>query len=592
MRRRRKTGRPQASGQVREPLTRREVLAGAGIAAGAAALPELATAATAAKWDHETDVVCVGGGAAGCTAAATAAAEGSKVILIDKAPILGGTTRRSGGVAWIPNHGLLASLGLHDDKHDCMRYMCRFAYPHLYDAASPTLGLGEPEYKLIEAFYDNGSKAIERLKSEKIVEFGVFTVGEDKKPSPDYADHLPENKLPAGRAIVPIDAKGNVMEGQVGHGGRIVDSIEAWLTKKGGTVLTEHRATRLIKDGDRVIGVEATAGDKTVRLRARRAVVFGTGGFAHNLELIKRHQAMLYGSCAVAQSVGDFVQISMQAGARMGYMGSAWRTQVVLEQALENHVMGVGVFFVPGDSMLLVNKYGVRAVNEKRDYNDRTRVHFTFDPVREDYPNQLLFMVFDERSLDAYGGAYPYPPNGDAPYLIKGATLAELAGNLKSRLATVAAKAGSIQLADDFADSLAATVKRFNEYARSGVDPEFERGKHSYDTEWQKFFSRMRPGSRQEPNSMPNKTMHPLADAGPYYAVILAPGALDTNAGPLINEKAQVLAADGKPIPGLYGAGNCIASPTREAYMGAGGTVGPAITFGYIAGMNASKDAA
>jgi hypothetical protein len=201
-------------------------------------------------------------------------------------------------------------------------------------------------------------------------------------------------------------------------------------------------------------------------------------------------------------------------------------------------------------------------------------------------------MVFDERSLDAYGGAYPYPLDANTPYLIKGATLGELAGNIKSRLATVAAKAGSIQLAANFADELAATVKRFNGYAQSGVDPEFERGKHSYDIEWQKFFSKMRPGSKQQPNSMSNKTMYPLTDAGPYYAIILAPGALDTNAGPIINEKAQVLAADGKPIPGLYGAGNCIASPTREAYMGAGGTVGPAITFGYIAGMNASKGAA
>jgi len=159
-------------------------------------------------------------------------------------------------------------------------------------------------------------------------------------------------------------------------------------------------------------------------------------------------------------------------------------------------------------------------------------------------------------------------------------------------LDALAAKTGSVKLAPDFGARLNETVQRFNGFARSGRDTEFDRGTHAYDRVWQGFFSVMREGSHQPPNDTPNPTMYPIRDHGPYYAVILAAGALDTNAGPLINEKSEVLGPGNRPIAGLYAAGNCAASPTREAYYGAGGTLGPGMTFAYIAAVNASGERA
>jgi succinate dehydrogenase/fumarate reductase flavoprotein subunit len=131
-------------------------------------------------------------------------------------------------------------------------------------------------------------------------------------------------------------------------------------------------------------------------------------------------------------------------------------------------------------------------------------------------------------------------------------------------------------------------VARFNTFASSGKDADFHRGDFAYDREWTTFPPTI-PGVDWPPKGSKNYTMYPLAEDGPYYAMILGAGTLDTNGGPLINYKAQVLDTHNQPIAGLYGAGDCIASPTANAYWGAGSTIGPALTYGYIAAMDASQ---
>ncbi len=574
---------------ARNALNRRQLLAGAAIAATAAELgagTAKAAPRTADRWDHATDVLCVGSGAAACSAAIAAIDNGAKVMLIEKMPLLGGTTAKSGGVTWIPNNFVLRQRGVVDAKDDCLRYLARYAYPQIYNPQSPTLGLPDAHFGLLEAFYDNGSKAIDRLQALGVSRFKEFRLFQVDRPAPDYADHLPENKVPTGRCLEPA-----VGSGSSAGGGSLAAQMEQWLRDKKVPILTSTRVTGLIRANGRVIGVEAGEEGKPIRIRARRGVVFGTGGYAHNVDLVDRHQIALYGACAMPGSTGDFIAIAGAAGAKMGSLNTAWRSQVLLEEALANRAVGLGAFVLPGDSMVLVNKYGNRVVNEKRCYNDRTLVHFVYDPTREEYPNQLLFMLFDHRSIDAFGGAFPFPlDEREQPYLIKGDTLEALFANLDGRLKSLAAKTGGVALANGFAAAAKTTIKRFNGYAKAGQDPEFNRGEHNYDREWHLLFSARREGTKYPKNPMPNDTMHPFADEGPYYAFILGAGALDTNGGPEINAKAQVLDTADRPIPGLYGAGNCIASPSRSAYYGAGGTIGLAVAFGFIAGTNAARE--
>lgn len=570
-------------------IGRRQLLAGAGVAAAAAATGACSRSAGSGgsdHWDHEADLVCVGSGAAAGTAAVTAAAAGASVLVLEKMPIPGGTTAKSGGVCWIFNHFLLREQGIEDRKEDALKYAVRYGFPRSYDARSPTLGLDERRFKVIEAFYDQGAKAIDHLREIDAVQFKQFRMFTVDRPAPDYADHLPENKVPTGRCIEPASGSGST-EG----GGSLARALHDFLKAKNVPMMLDTRVTKIVRDADgRAIGVEAEQAGKTIRVRAKKGVVFGTGGYSHNVALCDMHQPAVYGSCSLPGSTGDFIPLAQEAGAMMGNLGLGWRSQVVMGEALASRGVGLGAFVLPGDSMILVNKYGKRVVNEKRDYNDRTQAHFPYDPSHEEYPNHLMLMLFDERSIDAFGGAFPFPAQkGEQPHLVEGASWDELFRKVDAELAEWENRTGGVRLAPGFAATAKETIATFNGYAKAGEDTEFGRGKYLYDREWHLLFSARREGTKFPANPYPNPVMHPFAESGPYYCIVLGPGTLDTAGGPQVNENAQVLAADGEPIPGLYAAGNCISAPTGQAYLGAGGTIGPALTFGYIAASHAVK---
>ena len=207
-------------------------------------------------------------------------------------------------------------------------------------------------------------------------------------------------------------------------------------------------------------------------------------------------------------------------------------------------------------------------------------------PVRREYPNLLLFMIWDEAvaaSTDPSRFRFPVPAPGEHyDFVITAPTFADLGLEIEQRLGKLAPWTGGLSLDASFADGLAATIARFDALTRDGSDPDFHRGETPIEQAWS---GAARPGAA-------TGAMHPFAPQGPYHCVILGPGALDTKGGPVVDDHARVLTPAGEPIVGLYGAGNCIASPAGQAYWGAGGTIGLALTYGYLAGCHAAAEPA
>lgn len=539
---------------------------------------------------YEADIIVVGSGAAAYTAAITARQNGAEVIMVEKAPFAGGTTMRSGGGFWIPNNRFQRAKGIKDEKEDAVRYMARYSFPQLYNPADPKLGLPDNEYDLISTYYDMATKTVDFLWDIDAVK-SIQEINWTNHPQVDYADHLPENKGIRGRVLYSMSP-----DGKQAYGGELVRQLKAWADSHGIRLMLNHRVNKILRNkSSEVSGVQAVnMKGQAVTFTARKAVIFGSGGYTHNPGLMLRFQrGPHFGGCAAPTNTGDFISAAGAIGAQLGNTAGAFRAEIVLEEAFRDPKGVHNVFYVMGDSIIEVNKYGLRIMDEKRNYNDRTMTHFFWDPQKEEWTNMLVFMVYDQRTATLWQGFPPLPVQGQpvpyVPYIITGNTFDELAQNIDARLKTLAPKIGGFSLDKSFAGNLKNTVARFNEFASKGTDADFSRGEFAYDREWTTFPPTV-PGAKWPPEGTKNYTMYPLSPAGPYYAIILGAGTLDTNGGPIINGKAQVLDTDGNPLPGLYGAGNCIASPTANAYWGAGSTIGPAITFGHIAGLNAVQE--
>lgn len=530
-------------------------------------------------WDREAEVVVVGTGVAGCSTAVSCADLGASVILLEKAETTGGTSAKSGAGSMVPNNRYLQASGQEDPREDFISLLARIGRPLLYEPGDPHFGLPAWEYELIETYYDYAAEAWAHMD-----EIGaVRTVH-----SPEWSTYneLPQDKARFGRLIFHQDD-----DGQMTRGRGAIDRMIAKTQDLGVELVTGFRADGVyVNAAGEVVGVRGREDGECRSIRATKAVVFATGGFTHSDRYTREYLNGQYvGGCAARTSTGDIIPIVKALGVPLYHMHSAWGAPVVYEQSLDKDPDLISNFSLQGDSILSVNKYGHRVVNEKATYNDRTQSHFSWDPARAEYPNFLQFVVMDQRNRDRYAktgkkaglrsdaqaGNF-VPVRGETSrYFLQGETLEELADRFAERLRAHADHNGGIELSADFVVNLKATVQRFNEFARGGADEEFQRGEAA--------IQRLLHGERADDNDLPNPTMFPLSAEGPYYGTILAPGAIDTKGGAKVNGRLQVLDGHEEPLPGLYGVGNCVASASGQAYWSGGSTWGPYMTFGYVA---------
>jgi succinate dehydrogenase/fumarate reductase flavoprotein subunit len=559
---------------------------------------------------YDCDVLVVGSGAGGLATAVAAAHRRLKVLVVEKEPVFGGTTARSGGWMWVPNNGPAKRAGVQDSVEKARTYLQHETGAY-FDADR------------IDSFLDSGPKAVEFFETQTALKFDL---------GPTFADYHPDapGGMPGGRSIVaqPFDGRElgkeikrlrpplqeitflgmmigsgkellhffNVTRSPVSmfyvgklflkfvrdmafhgrpmrllNGNALVGRLAKSCIDKGVPIWTSSPVRGLITDDKgRVVGARVETPSGPVEVMAAKGVVMAAGGFPQ--DAVRRKELMPHSpsghehvSPAPPGNTGDGLRLGESVGATVDTSlphSAAW---VPISRPVKaDGTLGTFPHFVdrskPG--VIAVTRSGKRFVNEANSYHD-----FCQAMVRrcaEEGTENAAWFIADHRTFRKYGLGYakpspvPYKKLIQNGYLICGRTLVDLAN----------------QIGADGAQ-LERTVAAFNTHARKGEDPEFHKGSTSYNR------------SLGDPEHKPNPCVAPV-ERGPFYAVRLYVGDLGTFAGLKANNNAEVLNDAGQPIGGLYAVGNDAASIMGGNYPGGGITLGPAITFGYIAARHMS----
>jgi 3-oxosteroid 1-dehydrogenase len=560
------------------------------------------------QWDQEYDVVVVGSGGGGMTAALCAHAQGLKTVLVEKADKYGGTSAVSGGGIWIPCNDDIAKTGGSDSYEEALTYL------------KSVIGDEVPQNR-IEAYLKNAPEMVRYMARQ----FGVVYHN-----VPKYPDYYPKN--PGGkegwRSMQPaeFDAKllgaefdnqresfkGTLLMGRIG-----MDQIEAhtlfsrgagwiWLTVKMllkywldiGWRRRTHRDRRqvlgqamvstlryamlqnniplqlktglssLVEDGGRVVGIVVEQNGKTLRYRAKRGVVLACGGFESNQQMREQYLAkptQVAWTAAPPINHGDGIRAGQALGASLKHMDKVWGSPTVNKPGASQQITLFVERGMPG--CVAVNKKGQRFVNEAAAYPDFRNAMYVDDAKGNGCVPAWL--VFDATFR------YKYPMGIFLPGQIEpdSSLPKDWLDKVYFKADTVDALAAKIGVD---AANLAKTVEKMNGFAKTGVDTEFHKGETAID----RYYS--------DPSVQPNTCLGPIIKA-PFYAVPMYPGEIGTKGGLDTDPQARVLREDGSVIGGLYAVGNTSAAVMGPTYAGAGSTLGPAMTFAYVAALDMAK---
>ncbi|NUT36619.1 MAG: 3-oxosteroid 1-dehydrogenase [Hamadaea sp.] len=542
----------------------------------------------------EYDVVVAGAGAAGMTGALTAARRGLRTVVVEKAPTFGGSAARSGAGIWIPNNEVILAAGVPDTASKAAQYL------------AAVVG-GDVPASRQQAFLAAGPAMISFVLANSPLRFRFMS---------GYSDYYPElpGGMPNGRSIEPAMLDGNVLGAELSHlnapylaapdgtvvysadykwlnliarhpqglvvateivtrylaaialgqipltmGQSLAGGLRAGLLAAGVPVWLNTPLTDLYVEGGRVAGVWATRDGEQILVKARRGVLVGSGGFEHNERMRKEFQREPIGvdwTVGAKENTGDGIEAGQRAGAAVTLMEDAWWGPAI--------PLPDGPYFCLAERTLpgtiMVNGAGRRFVNEAAPYSDV--VHVMYDKHTATTPHIPAWLITDQQYRDRYlfKDLAPLQPIPDAWYA-NGAV--KKAWTLDDLAAQIGVPAGNLR----------STVTRFNYLAWIGRDTDFHRGYSVYDHYY------------ADPTNVPNACLAPLW-LPPFYAFKIVPGDLGTKGGMQTDARARVLHADGSVVPGLYAAGNASGAVMGHSYAGAGSTLGPAMTFGYLAALD------
>lgn len=534
------------------------------------------------EWNETVDVVVLGSGGAALTAATTAHDNGAEVLVLEKSSEVGGTTAMSGGVPWIPLNHYMEEKGIEDSKEKALKFIRRL-----------TSGK-EPNPELIEVYLDKGKEMIKYLHDHTPVKFAIpkaygdyyadlpggIIEGRSLDPMPfeltelgDLADKIRRNPIfppltleegGADKDSIDYSLMAERMEKNITTMGRaLIGSLVKGLLNREVEIRLNTAGVKLFQnDEGEIIGVQAESDGEVINIATRNGVVIATGGFEWNKELVK---SFLPGEpthhLSPPYNEGDGLIMAMEAGAELANMSDAWWYPAAQDPSIEYEGRVFNLINSPRNAAhsIIVNDQGKRFVNEGATYKDMPRKFFAYDEVTQTYPNERnTWLIFDSQLKDNHLVVTVSADEPAPEWMHPSENLQELAEKIGVDT-----------------EGLKSTVETFNKYVDNGEDPDFHRGTL--------YFEGMGAGGGSAELNLGK------IEKGPFYAIPIYFGTLGTAGGPRVDENGQVISLRGQKIPGLYAAGNAAMSILGPSYPGAGATIGPGMTWGYLAGIQIAK---